>query len=85
MRFAWKRKQLPESSPVTQPWSSRGVRMVYNAAFWVFVLPFVFGIPAGIGFIAFAVVIAFRFTANWYTSNVLDLTPDQHERFPFRI
>ncbi len=61
------------------------VRFVYNAVFWVFLLPFFTPMGYGAGFVAFAVVILIRFIANSYTNNVLDLTPQQYEAHPFRI
>ncbi|MFT5457763.1 MAG: hypothetical protein ACI9K2_004266 [Myxococcota bacterium] len=61
------------------------LRFVYNAIFWVFLLPFFSPMSYGTGFIAFAVVIGLRFVANLVTNNVLDLTPAQHEAYPFRI
>jgi hypothetical protein len=86
-RFAWLREHSSPSSSAKQGWlhPSGLVRFVYNAAFWVFLLPLFTSFSYGAGFIAFTVVIALRFAANLYTNNVLDLTPDEHERFPFRI
>jgi hypothetical protein len=87
MRFAWLRENSPEHAPVQQGWLSPNalIRFLYNAAFWVFLLPLFTAVSYGAGFIAFTIVIAFRFAANLYTNNVLDLTPEQHQRFPFRI
>jgi hypothetical protein len=88
MRFAWMRKQAPEYPPVKLGFLNprAAVRLLYNAAFWVFVVPFFFtAVAYGSGFIAFVVVIAFRFAANLYVNNALALTPEQHERYPFRI
>jgi hypothetical protein len=61
------------------------VRFVYNAVFWVFLLPFFMAIDYSTGFVAFTVVILLRFIANTYTNNFLDLTPQQYEAYPFRI
>jgi hypothetical protein len=61
------------------------VRFVYNAAFWVFLLPFFTTIDYSVGFVAFSIVILVRFIANSYTNNILDLTPQQYEAYPFRI
>ena len=62
------------------------MRLVYNAAFWVFLLPFFFtAIDYSTGFIAFTAIILLRFSANLYTNNFLNLTPQQYESYPFRI
>jgi hypothetical protein len=37
------------------------------------------------GFVAFTIVIFVRLVLNLYTNNVLDLTPEQFARYPFRI
>jgi len=39
----------------------------------------------GTGFIAFSVIILVRLGLNLYTNNILKLTPEQFESFPFRI
>jgi len=39
----------------------------------------------GTGFVAFAVIILIRLVLNLYTNNVLKPTPEQFDRFPFRI
>ncbi len=88
MRFAWLRKHSAEYVSVkqgsTHPLSL--VRLVYNAAFWVFLLPFFFtAIDYRTGFIAFTAIILLRFSANLYTNNFLNLTPQQYESYPFRI
>ncbi|MFT5683067.1 MAG: hypothetical protein ACI8RZ_003994 [Myxococcota bacterium] len=87
MRFAWLREHSPDYPRVRQGLRQpRGiVRLLYNAAFWVFLVPFFTMFEYGTGFIAFTVVITFRFAANLYTNNVLDLTPEEHERYAFRI
>ena len=87
MRFAWLRQHTPEYVAAKQAlghplWL---VRFVYNAAFWAFLIPFFTPLDYGAGFVAFAVVILLRFTANAYTNNVLDLTPEQYDAYPFRI
>ena len=87
MRFAWLRQHTPDFVSAKQrfPHPLWLVRFVYNAVFWVFLLPFFTAIDYGAGFVAFAVVILLRFIANTYTNNVLDLTPQQYEAYPFRI
>ena len=88
MRFAWLRKRSAEYVSVKQGFTHplSLVRLVYNAAFWVFLLPFFFtAIDYSTGFIAFAAIILLRFSANLYTNNFLNLTPQQYERYPFRI
>lgn len=86
-RFAWLREHSPEYPPVVQGWLAPSflVRLLYNVAFWVFLLPVFPAVSYGAGFIAFTAVITFRFAANLYTNNVLTLTPEEHERYPFRI
>ena len=87
MRFAWLRQNTADYVPVKQRFTHplSLVRFVYNAAFWVFLLPFLTAMDYGTGFVLFAVVILVRFTANSYTNNVLDLTPQQYDAYPFRI
>lgn len=87
MRFAWLRKNSANDVAVrqvsTHPLAL--IRKAYNAAFWIFLLPFFTLIEYGTGFLLFALVIAVRLSLNLYTNNVLHLTPEQYERFPFRI
>ena len=87
MRFAWLRQNtadyVPTKQRFTHPLSL--LRFVYNAAFWVFLLPFFTVMDYSAGFVVFAGVILVRFTANSYTNNVLDLTPEQYDAYPFRI
>lgn len=87
MRFAWIRQNTPDDVPARQrfPHPLWLVRFVYNAAFWVFLLPFFTPISYGAGFIAFTVVLVLRFTANFATTNLLHLTPQQYDAYPFRI
>ena len=61
------------------------IRMAYNAAFWIFLLPFLTSMNYGTGFIAFAIIIFVRLAANLYTNNIGSLTPEQYDAFPFRI
>lgn len=87
MRFAWLRQHSAAYTSATQgfPHPLWLVRFVYNAAFWVFLLPFFTPITYGAGFVAFTVVLGLRFIANLVTNNFLDLTPRQYEAWPFRI
>jgi len=61
------------------------IRRAYNITFWVFLLPFFTTMAYGTGFVAFTVVICIRLTLNVYTNNFLNLTPEQHKSYPFRI
>ena len=61
------------------------IRMAYNLAFWIFLLPFLTSMNFGTGFIAFSILILVRLAANLYTNNIGKLTPEQYENFPFRI
>jgi hypothetical protein len=61
------------------------IRFAYNAVFWIFLLPFIFRIDYQVGFIAFAVVIGVRLVLNLVTNNLLDFSPDQYDKYPFRI
>jgi hypothetical protein len=88
MRFAWLRENKTDYVRVEQTRSHplALIRMVYNAVFWIFLLPFlVAAIDYSLGFIAFTVVILVRLVVNLYTNNLLDLTPEQFEAFPLRI
>ena len=87
MRFAWLRQHTPDYVSVKQGFTHplSLVRFVYNAVFWVFLLPFLTAIDYSTGFVAFTAVILFRFGVNVVTNNFLNLTPQQYERYPFRI
>ncbi len=88
MRFAWLQKNTTTSISVTQG-RSRSlalIKMVYNTAFWVFLLPFIFStIDYSLGFIAFTIVVLIRLVLNLYTNNIYKPTPEQYENYPFRI
>jgi hypothetical protein len=86
-RFAWLRKNSAEYTPQKQGFTNpiALMRFAWNAAFWVFLIPFFTPMAYGTAFIAFGLVILARFIANLVTNNVLDLTPEQHERYPLRI
>jgi len=87
MRFAWLKEKFDNEALIKQgfmhPLSL--IRKVYNAVFWIFLLPFITTIDYGVGFILFAVVIFIRLILNLVTNNFLNLSPEQFERYPFRI
>ena len=87
MRFAWLRKDTTNEGAVkqasTQPISL--IRKAYNAAFWIFLLPFFTVIEYSTGFIVFTIIILIRLCANLYANNIIQLTPAQYDQFPFRI
>jgi hypothetical protein len=85
MRFAWLRKKSTNYVSIkrgrTHPLAL--IRMAYNIAFWIFLLPFFTAVEFSTGFIAFSVIIFIRLSANLYI-NFLKLKPEQYEGFPFR-
>jgi hypothetical protein len=87
MRFAWLRENMPDSTAVQQASTHplALIRKAYNLAFWFFLLPFFTTMEYGTGFIVFTVIIFIRLFANLYTNNVLNLTPEEFDRYPFRI
>jgi hypothetical protein len=87
MRFAWLQQNSDDHVSVKQGFTHplSLIRKVYNAAFWVFLIPFFTVIDYGTGFVAFTIIIFIRFSLSLYTNNVLDLTPQQYESYPFRI
>ena len=87
MRFAWLQKNAANPVAVKQGFAHplSLIRKVYNAAFWVFLIPFFTAVPYSTGFIAFTIIIIVRFGASLYTNNILNLTPEQYEGYPFRI
>jgi hypothetical protein len=87
MRFAWLREKSVNDVWVKQAFTNplSLIRKAYNAVFWIFLLPFFTTMEYSTGFIAFTVIILVRLALNLYTNNVLDLTPEQYESFPFRI
>ncbi len=87
MRFAWLRKNKAHNVPTEQAGARplSVIRIVYNAVFWIFLLPFIVRtIDYGLGFIAFTMVIFVRLIANLYVNNIVEFTPEQYERFPLR-
>jgi hypothetical protein len=87
MRFAWLRENSANDVSVKQASTHplAIIRKVYNAAFWLFLLPFFTIIDYSTGFIVFTVIIGIRLFLNLITNNALDLTPTQFESYPFRI
>ena len=87
MRFAWLRENMPDSTAVQQASTHplALIRKAYNLAFWIFLLPFFTIMEYSTGFIVFTVIIFVRLFANLYTNNVLNLTPEEFDRYPFRI
>ena len=88
MRFAWIRENTADGDTIVQGQRNNFslIRMIYNLAFWIFLPPFFSNrIAYSFGFIAFAIVIIVRLTLNLYTNNLLRPTPEQFQRFPFRI
>jgi len=85
MRFAWLRKNSADYVAVQQGFTHplTLIRRVYNAAYWVFLLPFFTIIDYSTGFIAFTINIFVRLGANLYV-NVLNLKPEQFDSFPLR-
>ncbi len=87
MRFAWLQKNSANYVSVKQGFTHplSLIRKVYNAAFWVFLIPFFTAVSYSVGFIAFTIIIFVRFSTSLYTNNALNLTPEQYESYPFRI
>jgi hypothetical protein len=87
MRFAWLRENSPSYAPVNQGFADplSIIRKVYNAVFWIFLLPFFTSIDYSTGFIAYTIIIGVRLLANCYTNNILKPSPEQFERYPLRI
>jgi len=87
MRFAWLKENSADHVSVNQAFMHplALIRKAYNAVFWIFLLPFFTTMEYGTGFIAFTVIILIRLVLNLYTNNLLTLTPEQFESYPFRI
>jgi len=88
MRFAWLQDNSTDGEIIKQasvhPLAL--IRAAYNIVFWVFLLPFLFAkIDYGTGFLWFTIVIFMRLVLNLITNNILKLTPQQFEQYPFRI
>jgi len=87
MRFAWLKQNSADYVAVKQAFTHplSLIRKAYNLAFWIFLIPFFTAMEYSTGFIVFTVIILIRLGLNLYTNNVLDLTPEQYESYPFRI
>jgi len=87
MRFAWLQKNSTNDVAVKQAFTHplSLIRKAYNAVFWIFLLPFFTTMEYSTGFIAFTIIIFIRLVLNLYTNNVIRLTPEQFESYPFRI
>ena len=87
MRFAWLKENSPDQAFVRQaflhPLSL--IRKAYNLVFWIFLLPFFTAMEYGTGFVTFAAIIVIRLALNLYTNNLLELTSQPYEDYPFRI
>ncbi|HKJ26982.1 MAG TPA: hypothetical protein VJ965_05065 [Anaerolineales bacterium] len=59
------------------------IRMFFNIAFWVFLLPFFTAVEYKTGFILMTVVIFIRLSANLYV-NILDFNIEQYDQYPLR-
>jgi hypothetical protein len=87
MRFAWLRENSTNDVFVRQAFMHplALIRKFYNTVFWIFLLPFFTIIDYSTGFFSFTVIIAIRLVLNLFTNNLLNLSPQAYERFPFRI
>ena len=87
MRFAWIRENSDTPTESPQKWSHplALIRMFYNLAFWVFLIPFFTVVEDRVGFLAMTVVIGVRLVLNLVTNNFLNLSPEEFDRYPFRI
>ena len=85
MRFALLRKNSADIVSVKQGYTHplALIRIAYNVAFWVFLLPFFTAMEYGTAFILFTIIVFVRLAANLYTNHVLT-QPEQYESFAFR-
>jgi hypothetical protein len=85
MRFAWLRQNSNDDAAIKQVYSLPIilVRIAYNAAFWIFLVPFFTAMEYSTGFIVLTVIILVRLGANLYANHVLK-QPEQFESYPFR-
>ena len=86
MRFAWLRKNSASDGSDIQGFSLTltVIRVAYNAAFFIFLVPFFTKIDYGIGFVILTVIILVRLGANLYANNVIRHKTEQFESFPLR-
>jgi hypothetical protein len=85
MRFAWLRQNSANDASVKQGYTHplNLIRIAYNIAFWIFLLPFFTAMEYGTAFILFTIIIFVRLGANLYANHVLT-QPEQFESFAFR-
>jgi len=86
MRFAWLKENSAEDDSIEQvsAYPATIIRKIYNAVFWIFLLPLLTLIEYRTGFIIFTINIFIRLSANLYV-NIRDLGPNEFEQFPLRI
>ncbi len=86
MRFARLQKNSANHVSVKQGFTHplALIRLAYNVAFWIFLLPLFTTMEYSTGFIVFTVLIFVRLGANLYI-NALKFKPEQYESFPLRI
>lgn len=84
-RFAWLKKNAVDAGAVRQDAAAAFslIKMAYNLAFWVFLLPFFTAVDFRTGFILMAVIIFIRLGANLYV-NFLNFAPEQYDNYPLR-
>ena len=87
MRFAWLRENAPDYQAVQQAFMHplALIRRAYNLVFWIFLLPFFAVIDFSTGFVIFTIIIGIRLVLNLYTNNLIELTPEGYDAYPFRI
>jgi hypothetical protein len=86
MRFAWLKENSIDYILIKQAAAHplNLIRKAYNAAFWIFLLPFFAIIDYKTGFIVFTINIFVRLSANLYV-NIRNFEPEQFDKFPLRI
>jgi len=85
LRYAELKKNTDNYLSLKQGFINPFIRFIYNAVFWVFVVPFIFSMNYSTGFIVFSVILFIRLIINLVLNNILKLRAEQYERFPFRI
>lgn len=86
MRFAWLRQIHADDVSIGQAFSLpiTLIRIAYNAAFWIFLIPFFTRIDFSVGFIALTTIVLLRLGANLYANHVFKSEAQKFDRFPFR-
>lgn len=87
MRYARLRKTTDNYIQTKQKFSHplSLIRKAYNIVFWVFLLPFFTMLDYSTGFIIFTIIIFVRLMSNLITNNVLNLSLEQYDSYPFRM